>query len=460
MGLAGKICIAIVAVTAAILIQTGQDITKPLPLPKLDPNEYWGPHALADYKEDTTIRRLNISYSSTTINKLKFRLEQSLEHIPDSLEDAKFHYGFNSEELIKIIKYWKDTYLKKWSVREDFIKQFDHFTTEIQGLKIHFIRSKPKLEKGVKIYPILLLHGWPSSVREFYEIIPKLTQKVEGKNFVFEVIAPSLPGFGWSKGSSRQGLGYTEMSVIFHNLMLRLGHNKFFIHGGDWGSEIGNNIATLYPENVIGFHSNGCISNTMLAYLKQIFASIMPRRFTETKYVKWFFPLRQKVKFLLQESGFAHLQASKPDTIGIVLSNNPVGLAAYILEKFSTFTNPANLNTTDGGLEKDFGYDALLDNVMIYYLTNSITTSIRIYYESTTLHELSYHIDRSPVVAPFGCARFQYDAYHMVDWAIIDKFPKLIHNTYHENGGHFASLQLPDILSADILQFASKVIKK
>jgi juvenile hormone epoxide hydrolase len=186
----------------------------------------------------------------------------------------------------------------------------------------------------------------------------------------------------------------------------------------------------------------------------------MPKRFTEPKYVQWFFPLRQKVKFLLSESGYAHLQASKPDTVGIALSNNPVGLAAYILEKFSTFTNPANLNTTDGGLEKDFGYDSLLDNVMIYYLTNSITTSMRIYYESTTLHELSYHIDRSPVVAPFGCIRFKYDAYHMIDWAIIDKFPKLIHKTYHEDGGHFAALQLPDVLSADIVQFASRVIKK
>jgi juvenile hormone epoxide hydrolase len=120
------------------------------------------------------------------------------------------------------------------------------------SLDIHFIHAKPKVPSGTKVYPILLLHGWPGSVREFYELIPKLIAKSADKDFVFEVIAPSLPGYGFSEAASKVKLSTTEIAIIMRNLMIRLGFQQFYIQGGDWGSFIGNDLVTVFPENVLG----------------------------------------------------------------------------------------------------------------------------------------------------------------------------------------------------------------
>lgn len=250
------------------------------------------------------------------------------------------------------------------------------------------------------------------------------------------------------------------MAVVFNNLMVRLGHEKYFVQGGDWGSKIGNIIASIYPNNVIGYHTNLCISQSGLALLKLAISSIFPPKIIGKPYVGWYFPLRHKIKYLLSESGYMHLQSTKPDTIGLALSNNPVGLAGYILEKFSTWTHPDNRNTTDGALFKHFERDALLDNVMIYYLTNSITTSVRIYYEEHSKHQSEYKTDRIPVKAPVACTRFRHELFHMTDWSINDKFPNIIQSTYHEEGGHFAALERPDELAEDILAFGKRVLAR
>lgn len=142
---------------------------------------------------------------------------------------------------------------------------------------------------------------------------------------------------------------------------------------------------------------------------------------------------------------------------GAVLSNNPVGLAAYILEKFSTWTDLRDRNANDGGLDKHFKKDALFDNLMIYYLTNTITTSQRLYAEAFTKHHFGLKLDRVPVQVPTGCARFEFDLAHETDWQLRSKFPKLVHSTYHRNGGHFAALQLPDVLYQDFTEFVKKL---
>lgn len=135
--------------------------------------------------------------------------------------------------MLEIISFWKDGYLPRWNDRQDYLNSFTQFKTQIQGLNIHFIHVKPKVNKDTKVFPLLLLHGWPGSVREFYDIIPLLTTPSKD-NIAFEVIAPSLPGFGFSEGAAKKGLGPEKISVIFRNLMLRVGLKKFYIQGGDW----------------------------------------------------------------------------------------------------------------------------------------------------------------------------------------------------------------------------------
>lgn len=199
-----------------------------------------------------------------------------------------------------------------------------------------------------------------------------------------------------------------------------------------------------------------CTTQTPMGTLKMILASFYPSYFIDEKYVSWYYPFFPKFLDLLQESGYMHIQATKPDTIGTVLSGNPVGLAAYILEKFSTWTNPNFRNVADGGLLKYFTYDALLDNVMIYYLTNSITTSQRLYKEDLSGHTFDLNMDRVPAEVPVACARFKYELAAFFDSVLKEKFPKLIQSIHYEDGGHFAAMQLPKVLYNDYLDFVRK----
>lgn len=159
-----------------------------------------------------------------------------------------------------------------------------------------------------------MIHGWPGSVREFYELIPKLTKNKDDTAFI--VVAPSLPGYGFSEGAAVPGLGPTEIAVIFRNLMISLGYNRFLVQGGDWGSVIGSAISTVFPENVIAYHSNMCATMTPFSQFKSQIMNIYPSFFVEQEHLDFIFPLGEKFLDILEESGYFHIQATKPDTIG------------------------------------------------------------------------------------------------------------------------------------------------
>lgn len=202
-----------------------------------------------------------------------------------------------------------------------------------------------------------------------------------------------------------------------------------------------------------------CGVNTPWSSIKTFVASFYPSLFIkEEKLIGWIYPFAPNFMFLMQESGYMHIQSTKPDTIGVVLENNPVGLAAYIIEKFSTWTNKDYRNLADGGLEKYFTLDSLLDNIMIYYITDSITTSVRIYKE--VWGDMEFETDRVQVLPATGCAHFKHEIMHQPEFILKDKFPNLIHSSYHNDGGHFAAMQLPKILYADFVEFVRKTLNK
>ncbi|XP_053696692.1 juvenile hormone epoxide hydrolase 1-like [Sabethes cyaneus] len=455
MGL--KLIIMVAVVGAAVMYYLNGTAPHVVSLDQLE--QYWGPGDGKNYKEDTTIKPFKINYSNEVIDKLRAKLND-VPKFSKPLEGTAFQYGFNSNRLLEIITYWKTNYLAKWNEREKFLNQFPQFKTQIQGLDIHFIHVKPKVPSGVKVLPLLLLHGWPGSVREFYDIIPMLTSKTEDKNYVFEVIVPSLPGYGWSQAASKQGLSTSKIAVIMKKLMTRIGHKHFYVQGGDWGSLIGNQIATFFQDNVLGVHLNMCGLQSTSAIMKTFVASFMPSLFIENQYVDFYFPAIPKLKEIVIESGYLHLQATKPDTIGAALVGNPIGLAAYILEKFSTWTNPAYRELADGGLEKYYTLDSLLDNIMIYYLTDTITTSQRIYYETFSNHEMALKFDNTQTQVPAACAKFKYELAQTIDWALRDHFINLVQSNHFQDGGHFAAMQLPAVLYKDLVQFVNKVEKK
>lgn len=219
-------------------------------------------------------------------------------------------------------------------------------------------------------------------------------------------------------------------------------------------------MATLFPENVIGYHTNFCGVMTPWSGIKMFIASFYPSFFIkDDKLIDWIFPFTPNFLFLLQESGYMHIQATKPDTIGAVLQNNPLGLAAYIIEKFSTWTNREYRNYLDGGLTKYFTMDALLDNVMIYYLSKSITASARIYKEELVENE-SYDMHRVETLPPTGCAFFRHEVFHLPEFVLRDKFVNIVHKSFHADGGHFAAMQLPKVLHQDFMEFVRKASTK
>lgn len=334
-----------------------------------------------------------------------------------------------------------------------FFFRYSQFMTNIQGLDIHFLHVKPKkTPPGVKVLPLLVLHGWPGSVRELYDVIDELTTPVEGKDVVFEVIAPSLPGYGWSQGAVRPGLGAGQIGIIFKGLMRRLGHDKFYVQGGDWGALIGSVMGTLMPDKVLGLHLNMCAVSTPITFIKQWLAAWWPALVyrADEMYMKG---PKEFFAFIMEESGYMHLQATKPDTAAAGLSDSPAGLAAYILEKFSTWTNPDQRELPDGGLlksEPHYPLENLLDNVMIYWVTGSVATSMRLYSENFSRAQQALALDFIPVKVPTACARFRHELLHQPDALLRDHFFNLVRSKDFSDGGHFAAMQLPKVLAKDV----------
>lgn len=406
------------------------------PVPKLE-STWWG--AGSPSAADSPIKPFKISVSDEVLKDLKYRLQHA-RPLVEPLQGIQQQYGMNSKLTKQIVNFWLNEY--NWKERETYLNRYPQFTTKIQGLNIHYIHVKPQVSKEITVYPMMMIHGWPGSIREFYDIIPFLTTPQKGRNFVFELIIPSLPGYGFSEAATKPGLGSAQMAVVMKNLMKRLNFDRYYLQGGDFGAIIIDIMGILYPDHVIGVHSNMCNEASPKSMLQKFFYSFKPSLIVEEKYEHLVYPMSNVISKLLGESGYLHLQATKPDTVGTALQDSPVGLAAYILEKFTTWTNPEFKNLEDGGLTKKFTMTDLLDNVMIYWITNSITTSFRLYAESFKPEYFQLGFDRIPVKLPTACARFVHDLMYVPTALLENKYHQLLQVKDYE-GGHFAAMEEP-----------------
>ncbi|XP_063394557.1 juvenile hormone epoxide hydrolase-like [Cydia fagiglandana] len=425
-------------------------LKKPPPVPEVDLNAWWGPTELKG-KQDTSIRPFKVTFSESMIKDLRERLNNHRKWTPP-LENVGLQYGFNSKQLDSWISYWSERY--NFQERERFFNKFPHYKTNIQGLDIHFIRVKPQVPAGVEVVPVLLMHGWPGSVREFYEALPLLTAVSKDRDFAIEAIVPSLPGYGFSDGAIRPGLGAVEVSVVFRNLMQRLGFKKFYAQGGDWGSAVGTSMATLFQDEVLGWHTNFAMVQSPYAMVQMLLGSVLPSLVVEPHLVERLYPLGKTFSSLMEESGYMHIQATKPDTVGVALSDSPSGLMAYILEKFSTGTNPNRKSRADGGLEERFTRDQLIDNLMVYWCTNSITTSVRLYAESFGTG-FRRTLDKIPTFVPTWILQARHEIMYQPPTILKEKFPNTVGVTVLQDGGHFIAFEMPETLAADVLKAIS-----
>lgn len=373
-----------------------------------------------------------IAIDETEIENLKNRLANS--RLPDQIDDASWSYGTELEFLKELIGYWETDF--DWREQEARLNQFNQFTTMIDELSIHFIHQRSEHPDAI---PLLLVHGWPGSISEFSKIIDPLTDPANhgGQDRdSFHVIAPSLPGFGFSQKPSQPGMNPESIGLILAALMERLGYEQFALAGGDWGAIINRHIANHYPERLIGLHSNMMLAGppedeSIRSQVSEDEAALVEARRS----------------YMLNEVGYQQIQGTKPQTLGYGLADSPAGLAAWIVEKFHGWSDLPQ--GPDGNLLDNFTMDELLTNISIYWFTNTITSSARIYYENRNTRPQK---SMSYINVPTGAAIFPAEIY-IVPRAWAEAAYDLRHWTVMPQGGHFAALEQPNSYIEDLRTF-------
>ncbi|HVU12393.1 MAG TPA: epoxide hydrolase [Phototrophicaceae bacterium] len=333
----------------------------------------------------------------------------------DQIDGAGWDYGTELGYLQELIAYWRDQF--DWRAQEAMLNRFHHFRAEIDGLGIHFIHERGAESK----LPLILTHGWPDSFYRFYKLIPLLTDS-------FDVIVPSIPGYGFSDIPRERGLNSKVTAELWFKLMTELGYARFGAVGGDIGSGISRFLALAHPEQVVAIH------------LTDLGTAMPPTGELSDAEQRFIGEVQQ---WSADEGAYGSLHRTKPQTLAYGLNDSPVGLAAWIIEKFRSWSD------CDGEIERRYSKDELLTNLTIYWATQTINSSVRIYYENRLLllKEPARHID-----VPVGFALFPKDLLQPPrEW--VERTANVQRWTKMPRGGHFAALEEPELYADDIRVF-------
>jgi pimeloyl-ACP methyl ester carboxylesterase len=369
-----------------------------------------------------------VDVPQAVLDDLKGRLART--RWPDEVEGAGWDYGTNLTYLKTLVDYWQHEF--DWRAQEEKLNQFAHFRADIDGFGIHFIYERGR---GPNPLPIIITHGWPGSFFEMLKLIPLLTDPTgHGGDPAdsFNVIVPSLPGFGFSDRPNVRGVSTTKTAELWALLMTEaLGHFRFAAAGGDIGAGVTQRLALAHPDLLVGIH---------LTYLGS--ASSLPEQpdlsEAEQRY------LHAVQQWSLQEGAYSRLQSTKPQTLAYGLNDSPVGLAAWITEKFRTWSDCA------GEIERRFSKDELLTNIMLYWVTQTIPSSVRTYYENA--HASSPLKPGQHIEVPAGFALFPKEiSLPPREWA--ERSLRVQRWTEMPRGGHFAALEEPELLAEELRAF-------
>jgi pimeloyl-ACP methyl ester carboxylesterase len=375
-----------------------------------------------------SIQPFKIAIPQATLDDLRERLSRT--RWPDEVEGAGWDYGTNLEYMKDLADYWQHEY--DWHKHEAELNTFAHFKAEVDGLGIHFIHERGK---GPRPMPIILTHGWPGSFCEMLKVIPRLTdpERHGGKaEDAFDVIVPSLPGYGFSDRPTQRGVTSARIAAMWARLMTKeLGYQRFAAQGGDWGSVVTEQLAVAHPDVVLGFHLNNIPYHHLFAKADNLSQE-------EQTY------LEAAGRWQFAEGAYAMIQGSKPQTLAYGLHDSPVGLAAWIVEKFRSWSDCA------GDVEKRFTKDELLTTITLYWVTETINAANRLYYDSAHDFTSPQHTGRSAV--PAAIARFPQDILPAPrEWA--ERWFNVQQWTAMPRGGHFAAMEEPELLVEDLRAF-------
>lgn len=379
---------------------------------------------------DNKDHRMNISpytihIPDERLTAIRARVEAyDWSQLPDA---GGWRSGVGINDLRRLVNYWLDQY--DWREAERRLNKLPHFTTGVEGERIHFIHVRGDGSKP----PLLLLHGWPGSFLEFERLIVPLS--ADGH----DVIVPSLPGFAFSKPITGI-IGPRRAAELMHKLMVQLfGQSRYIVHGGDWGAHIASWMAYTHPEALLGFHIN----------MVSIFAEdARPQSPGE----KDLFARRDII--LDWETGYNHEQETRPQTLGIAMADSPVGAAAWILEKFGKWADLPVLADGSPDLWSKFSEEELLTNIMLYIAPSSVVTATWIYH-GKRLEGSSRFPAGARVLAPMGVAAFPDPVFLPTPRSFVEKTYNVVHWTDMPKGGHFAAMEEPALMLADLRDFVA-----
>ncbi len=368
------------------------------------------------------IRDFQIDIPQSALDDLQVRLESVRWPDPEPVDD--WSQGIPLAYVQQVTDYWRESY--DWRRCEVALNQYSHHTTAIDGVDIHFMHIRsPEADAR----PLIMTHGWPGSIVEFMDVIGPLTDPVAhggDAGDAYHLVIPSLPGYGFSGKPTETGWGAEKIAHVWDVLMTRLGYDRYFAQGGDWGALVTSAIGVQNIGHCAGIHINLVVVGTppdevMKNPTPEEQASLA--RFTE---------------YQTQGGGYAEIQRTKPQTLGYGLADSPVGQMAWVLEKFQGWS--------DGAMTPDdsFDRDRLLDNIMLYWLNNAGASSARLYRESFG----NPNVD--PVDLATGCSIFPNEIMAPSRRWAEQRFKNLQYWGEADKGGHFAAMEVPELFINEV----------
>ena len=379
----------------------------------------------------STPRPFSIRVSDDVLADLRARLARV--RWPDEIPGAGWRYGSDLAYLQELVAYWRERY--DWRAHEARLNRLRQFTVSLGGIDVHFIHEPGA---GPHPLPLLLSHGWPGSIVEFEALIPRLTDPARfggDPADAFTVVAPSLPGYAFSFRPNQPRFSVAQMADLFASLMTDvLGYSRFGAQGGDWGAIVTTYLGLGHADRVAGIHLNMVVAVPEDRNNPDL-TGVAPEELGG---------LMEMQQWLKEETGYQSIQGTKPQTLAYALNDSPAGLAAWIVEKFRSWSD------CDGEVERRFTKNELLTNIMLYWAPETANSSCRLYYEAM-------HADKFPptgfrVEVPTGCAIFPKEILKPPRaWA--EKAFNVQRWTRLPRGGHFAAMEEPELLVDEIRAF-------
>ena len=377
-----------------------------------------------------------IAVPDSVLDDLRRRLDAT--RWPDQAPGEAWSLGIPVDAVREAVDHWRTRY--DWRSREARMNAWPNFVTEAAGERVHFIHAR---SPHVDATPIVLTHGWPGSFVEFLDVLGPLTDPTAhgGRaEDAFHVVVPSMPGYGFSGPTVQPGFHVDRVADAVAEVMAQLGYDRYIAQGGDWGAIVTRRLGEAYPERLFGVHVN------------MLFAFPGPEDdamagVTDAEKAR----MGAAGARIADGTGYMSIQSTRPQTLAYGLTDSPAGLAAWILEKFHAWSD-----LEPGGLDATFGWDRLLDNLTVYWVTNTAGSAARLYAESTRAGNGAAQAWPGRVDVPTGHAVYPYELLQTPRaWA--DRRYRIVHWTEQERGGHFAAFERPDAFVADLRAYRSVV---